>query len=146
MKKLFTILAVGLILAACGGQAQAQVIDLTYKSGDSTQVFNLANTRSIYGAPGRVALTGATTLKTTTEIADGTGAVYAAIIADPKFLAQFVQVGASTRWINATQVFRAHCNPSINGSRVFWNTLGQFEDIPSENCATAHALLNRTVN
>lgn len=122
--------------------AQAQTIDLLYKSSDNKHVASLANARSFTGVVGKVNIQAAGNTAAA-SLADGTGSVYAAMIVDPKVLAIYTQVGATTRWVNVTQIADAYC--SNNASQIIWQAPYQYagESLGGDNCAVFYAWLNR---
>lgn len=143
MKKLFAFVAMSASLMFSAG-AFAQTIDLTYKSAAGV-IVNLANAEKIevVGSSLRVSL--AVGNAAVYDLADGTHALYNDIIADPKFLAQYQQVGATTAWVNSKQIGTAQC-VGVK-TRIVWTSkaTNALEDL-SDNCATFTALTARTVN
>lgn len=129
-------------LAACGGNAQAQVIPLTYKASDNSATVNLENAKKISVVTGKLRVENAA--NNYDDVTDN-GTVYAAIIVDPLFLAKYVQIGATTSWVNIDQVATARC--SANKTRVLWQSKWQYaSDDFQDNCAVFYAVLARTAN
>lgn len=129
-------------LAACGGNANAQVIPLTYKASDNKALISLTNAKSITVVSGKLRIENAAT--NYADVLDN-GTVYAAIIVDPKFLAQYVQVGATAKWLNINQIATLEC--VSNKSRVLWQSKWQYaSDDFQDNCAVFYAVLARTAN
>lgn len=138
-----TILAASFaLLAACGmNEAHAQTV---YK-GQNGVPFAIEAADTITGEVGRIVVTyGGLAAGSGSAILDGTGAVYQTLIADPKFLAQFVQVGATTRWVNVARVAYSWCAyPISNIVRPYsTNALAQIND----QCMTTNALTAKAVN
>lgn len=127
------------------GAASAQTIDLTYKSSDGKTSVNLQNARTIKAVVDGIVIETAASNTATFTLTDVGGAVYAAITSDPKFLAIYNRVGATTQWANVTQSVSATC--ASNKSRVLWTGLAQYslQDY-ADTCALSNALLTRTVN
>ncbi len=137
------MIAAAAILAACGGMQEAQA-QTVYKSQTGVP-FTLDAVDGLTGESGRIVLTYAgSAAGSGGAIADGTGAVYQAIIADPKFLAMFAQVGASTRWVNVTRVVYAYCAPPLSNIVRPYAT-GALTQI-NDACATYNAIATKSVN
>lgn len=142
MRKTFSLLisAAALMFSTA---VSAQTIDLSYKSSDNKAVVNLKNAKSIKASVGKLRVDNAA--NNYDEIVDN-GGVYAAIIADPKFLAIYLQVGATTEWVNAEQIADATCQAGTK-TRVLWQSKWQYASTDlADNCTVFNAWLNRTAN
>lgn len=124
------MLAVAVTLAACGGQAQAQTIPLNYKSTAGVP-FSVENAQKIVGLAGSVNVideTGfASTSSSATQFVDSSAQVYTAIASDPAFTAKWLQIGATTTWVNPAHFRGVFCSAS--------KTTIRYKNMPTDTLA-----------
>ena len=136
MKQIIAIAALALVSV---GVAQAQTINNFYKAQDGVP-FNTATVKSFTGLSGSVKLEYAGAV--TSSAVDGTGAIYQALITDTNILAKYVQVGATTRWLNTDKIILAACNG--NRTQIYWDQVAYATEIIADNCATYHQIQTRS--
>lgn len=137
--KIFAAAIIFAALAACGGQAQAQVLPKIF-SASNGNVFTTHDIRSIEFTGGQIILTYTAGGISTGEFPDNAGIYAAKVKASPGFYDQFVQVGTSQRYVNVTQSRWTLCN---NGHTMMVWQQGQSEDFNGDGCALHQAIKAR---
>lgn len=124
------ILAAVAFVSACGGQAQAQTIPLSYKATNGAP-FSVDNAQKITGLAGSVNVVDDTGFSSTsssgTLYTDSSSLVYTKITTDPVFLASWLQVGATTTWVNPAYFRGVFCSAS--------KTTIRYKNMPADTLA-----------
>lgn len=139
MKRILT--AVAIFAALFAGAAQAQNLTASFK-GQNQTAFSVDAADSITGKVGSIEVRFGRNSTTGTTVQDGTGAIYQSLIVNPYFLTKYVQVGATTKWINVSKIAMAYCSA---GFSYIYREYEQYalEQI-SDQCVTANAVINKS--
>lgn len=133
IKRISFMAAVAVALVACGGMnntAQAQTIPLNYKSTAGVP-FSIENAQKIVGMTASVNVVDETGYNSTsssgTQFTDSSAQVYTKITTDPVFLASWMQIGATTTWVNPAHFRGVTCSAS--------KTTIRYKNMPTDTVA-----------
>lgn len=136
--KSVALLLASVILAACGGMrnANAQASDHLFKDQNG-RPFNIDNVLTFQPLNGFVYVSYIGGASYTNLVADGTGAVYTALLASPYVQKKFVQIGVSAKYLNTTLIVAPGCG---NNNSQWVPGIGQPTVVVQDACQTYSAI------